>query len=265
MSIPAPASRSRRFAVVGFVFALLAYLPLPAQAAPDSNASPQQDAAPPKPVPAHEILIARVLFNTVNKGDIPILRDVQGHLYVPQAEYAKWGLALGGATPVTVDGESYVDVSAVRGLESRFDPKTVTLELRVAAKALPTTTINLGPERRAGLVFPAGNSFFFNYGLNVAGDEGFGQRQYQFATELAARTGNWLFYNTTTQQWGSGAQTGFVRLLTNAQYDDRPNLRRWTVGDFFTPGFDLVGSVPLGGVSLTKFYSMDPYFVDGLP
>ncbi len=89
----------------------------------------------------------------------------------------------------------------------------------------------------------------------------FNQRQYQFATELAVRRGNWLFYNTTSQQWGSGAQTGFTRLLTNVQLDDRPNLRRWTFGDFFTPGFDLNGSVPLGGASLTKFYSMDPYFV----
>ena len=111
------------------------------------------------------------------------------------------------------------------------------------------------------MIFPDQNSFFFNYGFNASGDEDFNQRQYQFATELAVRRGNWLFYNTTSQQWGSGAQSGFTRLLTNLQLDDRPNLRRWTFGDFFTPGFDLNGSVPLGGASLTKFYSMDPYFV----
>jgi outer membrane usher protein len=52
-----------------------------------------------------------------------------------------------------------------------------------------------------------------------------------------------------------------TRLLTNAQYDDRPNLRRVTFGDFFTAGFDLSGSVPMAGVSLTKDYSMDPYFI----
>jgi outer membrane usher protein FimD/PapC len=34
-----------------------------------------------------------------------------------------------------------------------------------------------------------------------------------------------------------------------------------TIGDFFTPTFDLSASVPLGGVSFTKFYSMDPYFI----
>ena len=207
------------------------------------------------------MLIARVLVNTVNKGDIAILRDARGHTFVPLAEYAKWGLSPGGASVVIVDGESYVDASAIPGLDAKFDPQTVTLDLRVAASALPATRINLGPERRADVIFPDENSFFFNYGFNASGDEDFNQRQYQFATELAVRRGNWLFYNTTSQQWGSGAQSGFTRLLTNVQLDDRPNLRRWTFGDFFTPGFDLNGSVPLGGASLTKFYSMDPYFV----
>ena len=73
--------------------------------------------------------------------------------------------------------------------------------------------------------------------------------------------GGWLFYNTTDEQWGSGKASQFTRLLTNLQYDDRPNLRRLTLGDFFTPTFDLSSSVPLAGVSLSKFYSMDPYFI----
>jgi len=268
MSRQAPASRPQQLAFAA-LFAV-ALLPIPAAAAsaaagagpdPDTFLAQQVDGGPAKPRSAFTALIARVRVNTVNRGDIPILRDAQGRTFVPEAEYAKWGLALGGASPVIVDGERYVDVSNLSGLDARFDPLSVTLELQVAATALPATTINLGPERRASVIFPTDNSFFLNYGLNVTGDDGFGQRQYQFGTELAARTGNWLFYNTTDNQWGNGAQSGFTRLLTNVQYDDRPNLRRWTIGDFFTPGFDLSGSVPLGGLSLTKFYTMDPYFI----
>ncbi len=180
---------------------------------------------------------------------------------MPLAEFVKWGLPPGNAAPLVIDGEPFLDIGMVPGVEARFDAATVSLDLSVAASALPATTINLGPERRAGVIFPSENSFFVNYGFNAVGDDAFGQRQYQFATELAARTGNWLLYNTTAQQWGTGAQNGFVRLLTNAQLDDRANLRRWTFGDFFTPAFDLNGSVALGGASLTKVYAMDPYFV----
>ncbi len=207
------------------------------------------------------MLVARVLVNTVNRGDIPVLRDVSGRILVPMAEFAQWGLTVGAPAPVTVAGEYYVDVASIPGIAAKFDPDTVTLEVTVVAAAFSGTRINLGPVRRAGTIFPTDNSVFLNYGFNANGDESFGRRQYQFATEFAARAGNWLFYNTTSQQWGEGPQAGFARLLTNAQYDDRPNLRRLTLGDFFTPGFDLAGSVPMGGASLSKFYSMDPYFV----
>ncbi len=207
------------------------------------------------------MLIARILVNTVNKGDIAILRDAEGRTFVPLAEYRRWLSSPPAVPPVIVDGEPWVDVSAIPGLDASFDPATVTLSLRLAASALPATRIDLGPERRPDVIFPAEDSFFLNYGFDATGDEAFSQRQYEFATEFAARSGNWLFFNTTSQQWGSGAQNGFTRLITNLQFDDRPNLRRWTFGDFFTPGFDLHGSVPLGGASLTKLYSMDPYFV----
>ena len=207
------------------------------------------------------MLFARVIVNTVNRGDIPILRDEQGNVFVPAAEFANWGLSLGSATTITLNGERYIPVSQLEGIEARFDANTVTLELQVGAQAFAGSVVNLGPQRRSGVIYPAENSFFLNYGVNANGDDSFGQRNYQFATELGARSGNWLFYNTTSDQWGSGVTTGFTRLLTNLQYDDRPNLRRLTIGDFFTPSFNLASSVPMGGISLTKFYSMDPYFI----
>ncbi len=206
-------------------------------------------------------LIARVFVNTVNKGDIPILRDADGLVLVPAAQLVQWGLKIPNTNPVTVDGERYVVVSSIDGLDARFDEKQVALDLRVAASALPGTTLNLGPQHRGEVTYPSDTSVFLNYGLNANGDDRFDQRRYQFATELGARWGNWLFYNTTSEQWGDASSHRFTRLLTNAQYDDRINLRRLTVGDFFTPTFDLSASVPLGGVSFTKMYSMDPYFI----
>jgi len=270
MSMRAPVPRLRRLAcLVGIVFALQ-----PGPGAP--AATPARDVAPTETavVAANRVisresparapfmpLIARVLVNTVSKGDIAILRDADGLVLVPAAQLAQWGLTFPNANPVTVDGERYVVVSAIDGLDARFDEKQVTLELRVAAGALPGTTLNLGPQHRGEVTYPSDTSVFLNYGVNANGDDSFGQRRYQFATELGARWGSWLFYNTTSEEWGEASSHRFTRLLTNAQYDDRVNLRRLTVGDFFTPTFDLAASVPLGGVSFTKMYSMDPYFI----
>ena len=203
----------------------------------------------------------RVFVNTVGRGDLAVMRDRDGVFLVPLAEFANWGLSSEDAATVTVDGAPHVPLAAVRGLETRFDARTVTLHLQIAAAELPGTTIDLLPKRRTGVRYPADASLFLNYGINATGDDSFADLRYQAATELGARLGSWLLYSTTDYQWGEGATSGFTRLLTNAQYDDRPNLRRMTIGDFFTAGFDLSTSVPLGGLSLTKDYSMDPYFV----
>ena len=216
---------------------------------------------PADPRPVHEAMIARIRVNRVGKGDVAILRDAEGGLLVPAADYAQWGPVPPASAIRRVDGERYVTLAAVDGLESRFDPDTVTLDLVFTAASLPGTRIDLAPPRRSGVVYPADTSLFVNYGLSAVGNTDFGDLRYQVATELGARAGNWLFYNTTDASWGGGEPSNFTRLLTNLQYDDRPNLRRLTLGDFFTPSFDLSGSVPMGGVNFAKLYSMDPNFV----
>lgn len=247
----------------------MALLALPLDSSMAADASPATAGTPVRgegnatftPVLPVTMLIARVLVNSVSKGDVAILRDAADRILVPAAELARWGLESLAVATVVVDGERYVALAGVRGLETRFDLRTVTLEITVVANAFAGTRIDLAPPRRSGVLRTADTSIFMNYGINASGDQDFGQRSYQFATEIGARTGQWLFYNTTSQQWGDTPPTGFTRLLTNIQYDERDNLRRWTAGDFFTPTFDLSNSVAMGGISLSKFYSMDPYFI----
>ncbi len=262
MSTSAAAGNLRRLL---FVAAIAAALPLrlvePAWAGPGS--SPPAGIAPAAGA-ALETLIARVVVNGMPKGDIPIVRDGVGHMLVPVAEFSRWGAKLPGISTIAVNGEPHVDIASIPGLTAAFDPATVTLDIRFGAQAFQGTRVDLAPRRRADTEYPSEASVFLNYGLNASGDGDFGQRQYQFATELGARMGDWLFYNTTSQAWGNSATgigSGLTRLITNLQQDDRANLRRLTLGDFFTPSFDLSGAVPLGGISLTKYYSMDPYFV----
>jgi hypothetical protein len=227
MSIPALASKRRQFAFAGFIFALLPLLPAPALGATGEDAAPSsRPAASPRgrtwPHDAGRARSGQPSTRATSRS------CATRRPHVVPLEYEKWGLSPGGGKSVSVGGGS----STCRQSRdsTRFRRQNGNAGVRVAASALPASRINLGPERRSDVIFPAENSFFFNYGLNAAGDDTFSSRQYQFATELAARSGNWLFYNTTSQQWGSGAQNGFTRLLTNLQLNDRPNLRRWTIG-----------------------------------
>lgn len=215
---------------------------------------------PASPLPL-EPVIARVVVNSVSKGDATVYRSADGSWLASPDEVARWGIAAPAAARTEIGGRPYIALRRLPELRVTFDERTVTLDLRAAPGMLPNTAIDLASRRRPGTLYPSDTSFLFNYSLAALGDRGFGSRSYQGSTELAARTGNWLLYNTTSYQDGGALHHRTTRLLTNAQYDDRPTLRRFTAGDFFTPGFDVAGSVGMGGLSLSKLYRMDPYFV----
>jgi outer membrane usher protein FimD/PapC len=152
----------------------------------------------------YEEMIVRVLVNTAARGDIAVLHDGRGAFLVPREAFATWGLASMPA-PSLVDGEAYVDLAAVPGIETRFDPATVTLHVNVRAGAMLGTRIDLRPQRRADVVYTDDSSVFLNYGLDAVGDDGFGARRYQAATEFGARLGRWLLYSTSDHAWGRSA------------------------------------------------------------
>src|SRR6478736_9155150 len=129
----APAPRLRRFAfAVGLVLALEPGPAAPA-AVPTRDLTPEPTVVAATQTPGRESparapfmpLIARVFVNTVNKGDVAILRDADGLVLVPAAQLTQWGLKFTYANPVTVDGERYVVVSTIDGLDVRFDEKLV--------------------------------------------------------------------------------------------------------------------------------------------
>ena len=261
MSSPAPATRRHGALLIAALLLLPGGIGLPRPAAAADANPAARTPAPPQVTAPVETLIARVVVNMVDRGHVTVVRDAAGGFFVPEAEFERLELGATDSARVDIAGERYVPLSAVPGLETRFDATTVTLALQAAPSSLAGTTIDVGPRRSDRVRYPADASVFLNYGLSALGDESFGDRRYQAATELGARRGQWLLYGTSSYQWGQGPSTGFTRLLTNVQQDDRPNLRRLTLGDFFTPTFDLSSSVPMAGIGLAKDYSMDPYYL----
>jgi outer membrane usher protein FimD/PapC len=206
-------------------------------------------------------LIALLRVNGADKGAFVVARDSGGRFLLPAAEFPRLGLIEQPVVLAGSDGGRYVALDVLRGIQLTFDPVQVILDLLVVTAALPGSVINLAPQRRSDVEYPADTSVYLNYGVNVDGDRDFGQRQYQLATELAARHGRWLLYNTTDTVHADSGGTRTTRLLTNAQYDDRDGLRRLTLGDFFTAVDAAPLAVPMAGINFAKAYTLDPYFV----
>jgi outer membrane usher protein FimD/PapC len=107
---------------------------------------------------------------------------------------------------------------------------------------------------------PTQPSAFFNYALSVTGDESFDQSRTQVTTEVGGRIGDTLLYSSGNYIDQPGTR-GYTRLQTSATYDQRDSLQRLIAGDFFTPVRELSASVPMGGLSFSKYYPMDPFFI----
>ncbi|HXV12053.1 MAG TPA: hypothetical protein VD839_14735, partial [Burkholderiales bacterium] len=225
----------------------------PASTTPAGSAPGTEASAP------LETIIVTVSVNGVARGTAPILRDRKGRLFVPQVDFQSWNLAVPSAAGIRLQGIEHIDLSRVPELQAHFDEKRVALEVTVAAKQLPKNTIDLR-WRFPDALRPVEPSAFFNYALSVIGDDDFDSSRTQFTTELGGRMGDTLLYSSGNYIDETGNR-GYTRLQTNLTYDRRDSLQRLIAGDVFTPTRELSASFPMGGLSFTKYYPMDPYFI----
>jgi len=209
--------------------------------------------------PPLEAIIVTVNVNSVARGTSPILRDAKKSLFVPLTDFRSWNLAVPAGAVVRLQGIDHVALDRVPGMRASFDEKRIALEITVPAEELPKNTIDLRWHYQDALR-PVQPSAFFNYALSVTGDESFNSSRTQITTEAGGRIGSTLLYSSGIYADQPGNR-GYTRLQTNATYDQRDSLQRLIVGDFFTPVREFSTSFPMGGVSFSKYYPMDPFFI----
>lgn len=154
---------------------------------------------------------------------------------------------IGGRTLVSLRGLS-------EKLSYSIDERALALQVTLAARYLGRALFDLRPiPRPQGIDLRADASAFLNYALRGRSSQGLSS-----FLEAGASFQRWLV--------GSGASLlndgSVVRGLTSAVYDDVPALRRFTAGDAVAAGQGaLGGSVLLGGFSVGREFSLDPYLL----
>jgi outer membrane usher protein FimD/PapC len=149
----------------------------------------------------------------------------------------------------------------LEGVEYRFDEATLTLELTAVPELLPKATLDLFPQRQSGVIYPRDRSIFLNYGIDYsAGGDDFVFEGLTVSNELGVRHRDLLLL-TDTLYTESPDDSRFVRLNTSLTWDDRKMLRRIIGGDFFASSGELGSRLQMGGLSVSKVYRIDPYFI----
>ena len=160
-----------------------------------------------------------------------------------------------------IDGENYISLRSMPGVSSEFREKELTLNITANPQLLATQTFGVESLGRNDIrKTPYEHSLFVNYALTAAHSDvetpGFG-----FSGEIGWRAGNYLFLTDGNTVADATDERKFVRLMSSVTHDDREALLRTVVGDFFTPAREFSSGINLGGVSISKLYGLNPYFI----
>ena len=213
--------------------------------------------------PAAAEAILAVQVNLEAKGDYMVLIAQDGDVLLREQDLAELGLTgLPGERNV-IDGARYVSLRVLPGLTYALDADRLVLSIRAEPRHLAhRQVLDLGPRRSTDVLRPQPAGSFLNYNFTHTRLEGAGEAL-DAAGELGVRFGEYLFstdgYSFEDPFTG---QRRNARLSTSLVRDRRDTLQRLVLGDFFTVQPSPLGSsLRLGGVSLSRRFSIDPYYV----
>ncbi|MCC7218039.1 MAG: fimbrial biogenesis outer membrane usher protein [Burkholderiales bacterium] len=208
---------------------------------------------------APEAIVVRVVLNNTSKGEY-FLAVVDGRLLVRRDDLRAIGLAATGGRPWQSGDTEYIWVDSIPGVRATFDESRLSLDLVADPKLLPASTVDLWAGRSAKVTYPDNASAFLNYAVGYAGgNAGFADGVFG-TTQLGLRTGDFLFLGDSTCASNTTHAT-CVRLNSSLIHDNRDTLVRTIAGDFGYASNSLGATLSMGGLSYSKVYDIDPYFI----
>jgi len=201
-----------------------------------------------------------VLLNGQKKGDLLVFRLEDGEILVGQQELTGFGLSLPDAPVQPIGGEPFLSLRSIQGISYAFREETMTLELTAAPSLFPRQVIDFAPRRQTNVYYPRDTGGFFNYGVSYSAGNSFDFQELDVAGEIGFRAGDYLFFTDSTYT-RTRTEDRYVRLTSNVTYDRREQMQRAILGDFQVSSGLLGSNLLLGGISFSKVYGIDPYFI----
>lgn len=219
-------------------------------------------AAQSRPTPSEAILAVQV--NLEAKGDYLVRVAQDGDVLVREADLRELGISNLPYETTEIERERYVSLRSLPNVPFVFDQARLVLSIRVDPRAIARRqVVDLAPQRNPNVRFPAPAGAFFNYNVTQSRDDLTGAGTNAAAGEFGWRLGEVLLTGDAiaTEDRGTG-ETRRTRLNTSLIHDRRDTLQRLVIGDFVTvPPSVLGSSLRLGGVSFSRRFAIDPYYV----
>lgn len=208
-----------------------------------------------------QMAILRILVNHEEKGEFFVFVTEDGDFLVRIEDLKKIGVTEIRGKVSILEGEGYISLRSMEGVKTVFDEKKLALELTADPRLLGKKILNLRFPRQTKVYYPRDMGGFLNYNLTYYAGDSLKYDRTLLTNQLGFRWWDLLLFSDSsyTQRKGEGAK--FVRLMSNLTYDRREDLKRLILGDFFASSGELGSTVNMGGVSFSKNYRIDPYFI----
>jgi outer membrane usher protein len=207
-----------------------------------------------------ETVILNISLNQESKGDFFVIITEDKDFLVRTSDLASMGFREPEEKVLEIDGEAFMSLRSMKGIEFTFHESTLSLDITASPRLLPKRTIDFLPGRQPKVYYPEDKSAFFNYRFDYSAGDSFNFQSFYLTNQLGIRTGNLLFLTDSSYK-KTKIEEKFSRLMSNITYDRRDDLQRIILGDFFASSGELGSSINLGGLSFSKVYLIDPYFI----
>jgi outer membrane usher protein len=168
------------------------------------------------------------------------------------SDLADAGLRRFSGDRTTIDGVEFVSLASLApGITFVCDEEKLSLSVTARAEYFGATTIELGQRGHQTTFDRGARSGFVNYALTSDPNAG-----YTGFFESGLTLDGALLYSSFDR---SG--TGFERGITNLTFDDPQHVRRLVIGDTVQSGGQLGSALQFAGVSVSRAYDVNPYFV----
>lgn len=210
------------------------------------------------PAFARDLIVLRIVLNGEDKGEFFLVLTEDNDIWIRRDDLNRTDLVEGLGQDIVFDGETYVSLSSIPELVFRINQEEVSLEVTAASHLFKKQFVDASVKRLHPLETAKDISGFFNYYggysrydrfemVNVAGELGMGIGDY---------LGRSTFNYTKTED-----TVNAVRLISDLTITDRKYLRTITAGDINASSGPSGITKLLGGIQVSKNYSLSPYFI----
>ena len=207
------------------------------------------------PARGEETVILNIVLNGENQGEFYLVMKTDGDFYIRSEDLKKIGFKEIEGDVYEIGGEPYVLLGTIRGISFVLNEPKLSLEITAMPFHFERQEIDMEPRRPENVIYPSDTSAFLNYNLEYSRESS--SRIVDLTNEAGIRKGNLLFL-TDTNFTDTDTDSSFVRLMSSATYDRRPELQRIVVGDFLAPASILGSGLNMGGFRFYKAYDTAP-------